>query len=51
MGAALVAGTIVEWGTVWEKVIIPMVTSPFVGLILAFLVMRLIVVIFRNKNP
>ena len=36
----------------WEKVIIPMVTSPFAGLILAFLVMRLIVVmIFRNKNP
>ncbi len=51
VGAAIVAGTIVEWGTVWEKVILPMVTSPFVGLILAFLLMRLIVQIFRNKNP
>lgn len=51
VGSAIVAGTGVMWGTVVDKVLIPMVTSPFVGLILAFLVMRLIVVIFRNKNP
>lgn len=51
VGAALVAGTVVEWSTVWEKVVIPMVTSPFVGLILAFLLMRLIVTIFRHKDP
>ena len=44
------ACTVVEWSTVWSKVIIPMVTSPFVGLILAFMVMRLIVTIFRNKT-
>lgn len=50
-GAALVAGSGIEWGTIWEKVIIPMVTSPLVGLILAFLVMRAIVKIFGNKNP
>ena len=35
----------------WDKVVIPMVTSPFVGLILAFLLMRLIVAIFRDRNP
>lgn len=51
VGSALIAGTGVMWGTVWEKVVIPMVTSPFVGLILAFLVMRLIVWIFGRKNP
>lgn len=51
VGAALVAGTVVEWGTVWEKVIIPMVTSPFVGLILAFLMMKLIVAFFGRKDP
>ncbi len=50
-GAALVAGTGIAWHTIWEKVVIPMITSPFVGLILAFLAMRLIVMIFRNKNP
>lgn len=51
VGAALVAGTGVAWGTVVDKVIIPMVLSPFVGLILAFAVMRLIATIFANRNP
>ncbi|MEI2728839.1 MAG: inorganic phosphate transporter [Candidatus Nanopelagicales bacterium] len=51
VGAALAAGTVVAWSTVWDKVVIPMVTSPFVGLILAFLLMRLIVAIFRDRNP
>jgi len=51
VGASLVAGTVVMWSTVWEKVIIPMVTSPVVGLIGAFLLMRLFVAIFRNRNP
>ena len=51
VGAALAAGTVVAWSTVWDKVVIPMVTSPFVGLILAFLLMRLIVAIFRARNP
>ncbi len=51
VGSAIIAGTGVMWATVWEKVIIPMVTSPFVGLILAFIVMRIIVLLFRNKQP
>jgi PiT family inorganic phosphate transporter len=50
-GAALIFATGVNWSTVLDKVIIPMVTSPFVGLILAFLVMRAIFYIFRHKNP
>ena len=51
VGAALAAGTVVQWSTIWEKVVIPMVTSPFVGLILAFLIMRLIVFIWGQRNP
>lgn len=51
VGAALVAGSGVAWSTVWEKVLLPMVTSPFVGMILAFLVMRTIVMVFANANP
>lgn len=39
VGAALVFATVINWATVWEKVVIPMVASPFVGLILAFLLM------------
>lgn len=50
VGASIVAGSLIEWSTVWDKVVIPMVTSPVVGLILAFLMMRLIVKIFQNRN-
>ena len=50
-GAALIFATGVNWSTVLDKVIIPMVTSPFVGLILAFVVMRAIFYIFRHRNP
>lgn len=46
-----VAEDAVNWSILWSKVIIPMVTSPFVGLILAFLLMRLIARIFGSMNP
>ena len=51
VGAAIVGGTDVYWTGVWEKVIIPMITSPVVGLILGFLVMLAIMWIFRRANP
>jgi PiT family inorganic phosphate transporter len=51
VGAALVAGTGVAWSTVWNKVVIPMVTSPFIGLLGAFVLMRLFVVLFASRNP
>ena len=51
VGASLVAGTTVQWDTVWNKVVVPMVTSPLVGLIGAFLLMRLFVVFLRNRDP
>lgn len=41
----------VNWSILWSKVIIPMVTSPFVGLILAFILMRAIARVFANMNP
>ncbi|WP_370077745.1 anion permease [Streptacidiphilus sp. MAP12-16] len=51
VGAALAGGTQVFWKGVWDKVIIPMITSPVVGLLLGFLVMLAIMWIFRRANP
>ena len=50
-GAALAAGATVHWKTILDKVVIPMVISPVVGFIAAFLVMLLIMWIFRRRNP
>ena len=42
----------IQWKTgVWDKVLIPLVTSPVAGFILAFAVMALITALFRNTNP
>jgi PiT family inorganic phosphate transporter len=51
VGAALAAGATVEWTTIVDKVLIPMVASPLVGFALAFLVMLSFMWIFRRKNP
>ena len=51
IGAALVSGTTVQWSVITDKVIIPMVLSPIVGFLLAFLVMLAILWIFRKRNP
>src|SRR6478609_2136933 len=48
VGAALVAGALVHWATIVDKVIIPMVLSPVVGFFLAFLLMLAIMWIFRR---
>ncbi|MFI7541371.1 anion permease [Actinoplanes sp. NPDC049599] len=52
VGATLFAteGT-VEWGTILEKVLIPMVASPFVGFLLGFIVMVGIMWGFRRGHP
>lgn len=50
-GAALAAGATVKWGGILEKVIVPMVLSPIVGIVVGFLVMKLILRIFRDANP
>ena len=50
-GAALVAGVAVQWGVIWEKVVIPMIVSPVVGLVGGYLVMTAIFWLFRRANP
>ena len=51
VGAALAASAIVHWMTILDKVVIPMVASPLVGFVAAFLVMLSIMWIFRRRNP
>jgi PiT family inorganic phosphate transporter len=52
VGATLLAtGGVVHWAKILDKVIIPMVLSPIVGLVLGFVVMLAIVWIFRNGQP
>ncbi|WP_031186774.1 inorganic phosphate transporter, partial [Streptomyces sp. NRRL S-1896] len=48
---ALAGGTEVIWGGVLEKIVIPMFVSPFVGLIIGYLVMAAIMWIFRRSGP
>ncbi|WP_436972066.1 anion permease [Nocardioides panacis] len=51
VGSALVAGGVIRWATIVDKVLIPMIASPLVGFGLAFLVMLSIMWIFRRRNP
>jgi PiT family inorganic phosphate transporter len=50
-GAALTAGAAVKWQGVIDKVIIPMVLSPIVGLVLGYLLMTAILWTFRRSMP
>jgi inorganic phosphate transporter, PiT family len=47
----LAAGGVVHWGTITDKVIIPMVLSPVVGFVLGFLFMLIIYWLFRHGHP
>ena len=51
VGAAIAAGAVVHWPTIYDKVLIPMVLSPVVGFVLAFGVMLSIMWIFRRRSP
>jgi inorganic phosphate transporter, PiT family len=51
VGAALASGSLVQWNSIVDKVLIPMVVSPMVGFGLAFLLMVAIVQIFRRGHP
>src|SRR5919107_2614778 len=51
VGAAIAAGAALHWDTIVDKVVIPMVASPLVGFVLAFLVMLAFMWILRNRNP
>jgi PiT family inorganic phosphate transporter len=50
VGAAIVAGALVHWSTILDKVVLPMVISPLVGFGLAFAVMLGIMWLFRRGN-
>jgi inorganic phosphate transporter, PiT family len=50
IGAALAGGDGVKWRGVYEKVIIPMVTSPTAGLILGFIFMLVLLWAFQKAN-
>jgi inorganic phosphate transporter, PiT family len=51
VGAALAAGSAVQWSGVVNKVIVPMVVSPVLGFALAAVVMLAILWIFRRGRP
>ena len=53
VGAALAKGgaEIVTWSGLLNKVVYPLVGSPIVGFIAAFILMRLIAKFFRHKTP
>jgi len=51
VGAAITAGVHVNWDTVVDKVVIPMVISPLVAFSLGFLMMLLIMWVFRRRSP
>jgi PiT family inorganic phosphate transporter len=50
-GAALVGGATVNWTTVEDKVLIPMVLSPVFGFAAAFALMLSFMWILRRRNP
>jgi PiT family inorganic phosphate transporter len=51
VGAGLAGGVTIEWHTILEKVVIPMIASPLVGFTIAFVIMLTIMWVFRRRNP
>jgi PiT family inorganic phosphate transporter len=51
VGAGLAGGVAVQWDSVVDKVVIPMLISPVVGGLGAFLLMLSILWIFKDKKP
>ncbi|MDP3892612.1 inorganic phosphate transporter [Nocardioides sp.] len=51
VGSAVAAGVTVKWDVILEKVVIPMIASPLFGFAAAFVVMIVIMYVFRRKNP
>ena len=50
-GAAVASGTVVNWRTVLDKVVIPMIVSPIVAFALASLVMLVLLWAFWRAHP
>jgi PiT family inorganic phosphate transporter len=51
VGAGLASASVVLWSGIVDKVVIPMVLSPAIGFVGAFLLMTAILWIFRRSNP
>ncbi|MBA2769705.1 MAG: inorganic phosphate transporter [Sporichthyaceae bacterium] len=51
VGAGLAGSVTVQWDSVVDKVVIPMLLSPLVGGLLAFLLMLVILWIFKDRRP
>ncbi len=51
VGSALASGTFVEWSTVLDKVVIPMILSPLFAFAAGFGLMLAIMWIFKKRNP
>ncbi|HTW17582.1 MAG TPA: inorganic phosphate transporter [Nocardioides sp.] len=51
VGAALASGTFVQWSTVVDKVVIPMIVSPLFAFAAGFALMLAIMWLFRKRNP
>ena len=51
VGSALASGTLVQWGTVIDKVAIPMVLSPLFAFTAGFALMIAVMWLFRGVNP
>ena len=51
VGAGLASSSTVQWDSIVERVVIPMVVSPLVGFSIAFLAMLAILWGFRRANP
>src|SRR5581483_7898599 len=50
VGAALAASQTVTWHGVWEKVVLPMVMSPLIGIAASYLFMLALLWSFRRAN-
>jgi len=50
VGSALAAGTTVHWHVILDKVVVPMVLSPIVGFVVAFLLMTAFLWVFNKRN-
>ena len=50
-GAALAAGATVQWASIRDSVLVPMLVSPLAGLVGGFLLMVLILWVFRRARP
>lgn len=51
VGAALASGVSVQWDKIIDKVVIPMIVSPLVGFLGAFLLTLVLLWVFARSNP